>query len=63
MNTQNEMPTFSETLFKGIGGTIAAIGGAAVSMAAVNEWLQFFSLIVGICVGLLTIRSLTKKRK
>lgn len=62
MNTRNEMP-IDETLLKGIGGTIAALGGAAVSMASVNEWLQFLSLIVGICVGLLTIRSLTRKRK
>jgi hypothetical protein len=47
-----------ETLLAGVLGVVTQVTCLAVSMSAVKEALQVASLLVGIGVGLLTIRKL-----
>jgi len=47
-------------LFVGAG---APLTGLAISHTVVNLWLQTASLSIGLLVGVLTLLSLTKKKK
>lgn len=51
-------------ILKGSIGIAATFGGTAVSLLSqIEAWLRIGSLCVGICVGLLTIRSILKGSK
>lgn len=52
------------TFSKGVLGAVGSFGGAAVSFAGMVEaWLRVGSLVIGIAVGLVTLRSLLKGSK
>lgn len=61
MNDLDHAPSMLPAIIKGSIGIAATFGGAGVSMLSqIEAWLRIGSLCVGICVGLLTIRSILK---
>lgn len=61
MNHIEQPTSILPVVTKGIIGAVAAFGGATVSfLTQLEAWLRIGSLCVGICVGLLTIRSIIK---
>ena len=62
MNEFHQVPvSIVPTLIRGAVGVSATVGSTIVSMLPqIEAWLRIGSLCVGICVGLLTIRSILK---
>jgi uncharacterized membrane protein YfcA len=52
-----------ETLVLGVFGITGTMGGAAVSLQVVEQWMRLASLTVGLIVGVWTIYRLWKGKK
>lgn len=51
-------------VFKGFAGSSASLSAFAMSyQPAIEGWLRISTLIVGLCIGLLTLRGLLKNPK
>jgi hypothetical protein len=58
--TNQEQTGIAAKCFLGVASTFGAVG---ISLATVISWLQVISLVIGIAVGLATLRSIAKGKK